>query len=133
DVGGRRLGSYSSYVKVARPFWKARLGLDKRVYAPGDLVLSRPENYGTKLMTYGEGFTVQRWAQGGWSPAPKLQPDGVLLWLGLSGPGAPGRCSPLGLPEGVERGWYRLVKSVSEPLRGDRSRLHRLTASFFVK
>ncbi|MDQ2631522.1 MAG: hypothetical protein M3Y75_11225 [Actinomycetota bacterium] len=123
DRNGTQLGAYSSYVKVVRPFWKARLGLDRRVYRPGQLVISRPENLGTEWMSYGADFSVQRWETGDWVPAKALQPGGFLLWLGISGPGAPGQCSALELPRDVRPGRYRIVKQVTRlrPSRSDRS------------
>ncbi len=133
DRNGTQLGAYSSYVKVARPFWKARLGLDRRVYRPGQLVLSRPENLGTEWMSFGADFKVQQWEAGDWVPAKALQPGGFLLWLGFIGPGAPGQCSALELPRDVRPGRYRIVKQVTRlrPSRSDRT--YFLTAPFRVR
>ena len=132
DRNGAQLGAYSSYLKVTRPFWKARLGLDRRVYRPGQLVISRPENLGTEGMSYGESFGVQRREDGDWVPAPALQPDGWLLWLGISGPGAPGRCSALRLPRDVQPGRYRIVKEVTRLEQGS-DRIYSLATPFRVR
>ncbi len=132
DKEGVRLGAYSAYVKVARSFWKARLGLDRRTYRPGQLVLSRPENHGTRLMSYGEDFRVQRRESGAWVPATHLGPEIWFLWLGIGGPGSPGRCSALSLPRDTEPGRYRIVKAVTELITGGRDRPRRLVAPFRV-
>jgi hypothetical protein len=132
DRNGTRLGAYSSYIKVARPFWKAKLGLDRRAYRPGQLVISRPENFGTESMSFGADFSVQRWEDGDWVPAQQLQPGGFLLWLGIAGPGAPGRCSALELPRDVQAGRYRIVKPVTRLAPG-RDRSYFLTAPFRVR
>lgn len=133
DGDGRRLGAYSAYVKVVRPFWKAKLKLDRRVYEPGDRVYSRAANLGTQTMTYGEIFAVQRREGGSWVPAPDLTPNGWLLWLGIGRPGSPGLCSSVGLPGDVAPGRYRIVKEVTELISGRPDRVHRLVAPFLVR
>lgn len=133
DRGGEALGSYSTYLKLVRPFWKARLGLDRSVYRPGQLVLSRPENLGTKWAIYGESYGVQRRERGGWVPAPALRQGFWLAWLGMAAPGTSGRCSALRLPADVARGRYRIVKHLGEQVSPRRSRSHWLTAPFTVR
>ena len=132
DRDGKQLGSYSAYAKVARSFWKARLKLDRRVYRPGRRVFARLENLGTRTMTYGESYAVQRWVRGGWVAAPDLTPDGALLWLGVAGPGASGVCNAPQLPRNIEPGRYRIVKPVTELVPERRDREHRLVAPFRV-
>lgn len=133
DRDGETLGSYSTYLKVVRPYWKARLGLDRRTYRPGQLVISRPENLGTDWMSFGEDFAVQRWEAGEWIGVPGLSPEAWLLWLGYAGPGSPGRCSALSLPRDVAPGRYRIVKHVGEGLDPRGSRSHWLAAPFSVR
>jgi hypothetical protein len=133
DKDGRHLGAYSAYVKVARPFWKAKLKLDKRVYERGDRVYSRAANLGTRTMTYGENFEVQRREGKSWVPAPDLTPNGWLLWLGIGRPGSPGLCSSVRLPGDVAPGRYRIVKEVTELISGRRDPVHRLVAPFLVR
>jgi len=132
DKTGVRLGAYSSYAKVARSFWKARLLLDRRSYRPGQRVFSRAANLGTRTMTFGEDFAVQRWDEGHWAKAPELTPDGWLLWLGAAGPGSPGLCNSTQLLADTAPGWYRIVKPVTELVPRGRDRLHRLVAPFRV-
>jgi hypothetical protein len=132
DKEGKRLGSYSTYVKVTRSFWKARLLLDRRVYQPGQRVFSRPANLGTRTLTYGEDFGVQHWEHGGWVGAPELTPNGWLLWLGVGGPGSPGLCSSTRLPADTAPGWYRIVKAVTELAPHSPDRARHLVAPFRV-
>jgi hypothetical protein len=132
DKTGARLGAYSSYVKVARSFWKARLLLDHRVYRPGQRVFHRAENLGTRTMAFGEDFAVQHWEGGRWAAAPELTPNGWLLWLGASGPGSPGFCGSTQLTLETAAGWYRIVKPVTELVPHGRDRGRRLVAPFRV-
>jgi len=132
DKTGARLGAYSAYVKVARPFWKARLRLDRRVYRPGQRVFSRPENLGTRTMTYGEDFTVQRRRGGRWAAAPELTPNGWLLWLGVGGPGSTGICSATQVPADEAPGRYRIVKPVTELIPRGPDLARRLVAPFRI-
>jgi hypothetical protein len=50
DRNGVLLGFYGAYLKLARPFWKVRLGLNRRRFHPGERVLSRIENVGTETV-----------------------------------------------------------------------------------
>lgn len=133
DRDGTQLGAYGAYLKVVRPFWKARLGLDRRAYRPGQLVVSRPENLGTEWMSFGEAFGVQRWEGGEWVQAPELTPDAWLAWLGYAGPGTSGRCSVLSLPRDISPGHYRIVKAVARGFSPRRARTYHLTAPFVVR
>jgi len=132
DKDGKPLGAYSAYAKVVRPFWKARLKIDRRAYEPGQTVHSWPENLGTRTMTYGESFEVQRMQDGDWVDAPELTPNGWLLWLGVAAPGLSGQCSSVALPKDVAPGHYRIVKPVTELVTRGRDRPHRLVAPFRV-
>ncbi len=132
DQDGKQLGAYSSYIKVMRSFWKAKLLLDRRVYRPGQGVFSRPANLGTRTMTYGEDFAVQRWEDGRWAAAPEMTPNGWLLWLGVGGPGSPGLCSTTRVPADEAPGRYRIVKPVTELVPHRRDRPRRLVAPFLV-
>lgn len=129
---GARLATYSSYLRVERSFWDARLGLSRYRARPGQRVLSRVENFGTEWIFYGEAFVVQRLEGEAWVDVPSATPDGSLLWLGMAGPGSPGRCSAAYLPRGLPPGQYRIVKEVEQPLRSEEDRVHELTAPFEV-
>lgn len=129
---GDLLGSYSAYLRVVRPFWKARLGLSGRTFHPGALVLSRVENFGTETVMYGEDFSVQRFENDSWAHVPDLARGPWFMWLGAAGPGASGRCSALRLPNDVAPGQYRIVKEVGRPPWPNGKRSRHLTARFDV-
>jgi hypothetical protein len=133
DGEGRVLGSYGEYLKVfARSYWKPRLGLAKRSFRPGELVLSRVENFGTEWVYYAESFSVQRLEGKAWGVVPDVTRRRWARWLGIIGPGVSGRCNSLSLPDDFPAGRYRIVKAVGpHPWpRGQRS--YRLTAPFTV-
>lgn len=115
DEAGKELGSYDVYFKVVRPFWKPKLGLDRKWVHPGGTVLSRVENFGSEIVQFGEDFRVQRFLQGRWLEQPDLLPSGWFLWLGALGAGGSGPCSSLSLPVDTPPGHYRVVKEVGPP------------------
>lgn len=128
---GQQLGAYGSYLRVVRPFWQVRLGLDSRTYRPGERVRMRVENYGSRTVTFGEDFRVERRVDGRWGRDRELTPDGFFLGLRVLHPGEPTWCEVLYLPRSVESGYYRIVKTV-----GLGSAMHperRLTAPFAVR
>jgi Big-like domain-containing protein len=129
---GAPLATYSSYLRVERSFWDARLGLSRYRVRPGQRVLSRVENFGTEWIYYGEAFGVQRLQGEAWVDAPSATPDGWLLWAGMLGPGSPGRCSGAYLPRILPPGQYRIVKEVEQRLGPEKDRVYELTAPFEV-
>jgi hypothetical protein len=133
DRSGAQLGAYGFYVKVVRPVWRVKLGLQRHRYRPGQLVLSRLENFGTEAMSYGEGFAVQRFDAGRWIASPELTPDGELLWLGVSPPGYVGICNAVSLPKDLEPGRYRVVKQVSRLGNSRHAHDYRVVAPFSVR
>lgn len=115
DRNGDQLGSYGSYVRVVKPFWRVRLGIERRSYRPGERVQTRVENYGTEAVAYGEDFSVQRFEAGRWRRDRALTPDGFFLWLGILRAGRPGPCIGPRIPAGTEPGRYRILKAVGHP------------------
>ena len=115
DEAGKELGSYDVYFKVVRPFWKPKLGLNRKWVHPGGTVLSRVENFGSETVQYGEAFRVQRFVGGQWLEQPDLLAPRWLLWLGALGAGGIGRCSSMSLPADASPGLYRIVKEVGPP------------------
>ena len=115
DRAGNQLGAYSAYVRMVRPFWRVRLGLDRGSYRPGERVLSRIENYGSTSVAYGEDFSVQRRVDGRWRRDRELTPDGFFLSLGILRPGLTGWCEDLRLSPSTEPGRYRILKPAGTP------------------
>lgn len=131
--GGKVLGSFGSYFKVVRPFWKVKLGLARNHLRPGQTVYSRLENFGSQTASYGESFSVERFdsATMSWVPQPDLLGRRAwLMWGGILGPGRTGLCNSFRLPDNISAGRYRVVKSVGRSLRNLSSRL---TAEFRVQ
>jgi hypothetical protein len=130
NQAGTVLGSYGTYFKVVRPFWKVKLGLARDEVQPGQRIFSRLENYGTETVHYGEAFGIQRLEGGEWMGQPDLVRGIWLRWLGILGPGRTGLCNSVSLPDDMEPGRYRIVKSV-EP--GPRQKRIFLTAPFTIQ
>ena len=130
---GKTIGSYSSYFKLVPPSWRPRLKLDRTTARPGQLIVSRLENLGSELISYGEEFFVQRRIKGRWSSARDVFGEGIwALWLGILDGGAIGRCSALHLPADTKPGRYRIVKNVGRLSGGQRDKAHFVVAPFRV-
>jgi hypothetical protein len=129
---GREIGSYSSYLELVRPEWRARLKLNRTIAHPGERILSRVESLGSETVGYGEPFSVQREEKGSWAPTRGLVKGGWFDWAGFLEPGGIGQCNELDLPADIAPGRYRIVKDVNRP-RGPRKTIPVvLTAPFQV-
>lgn len=131
DRSGKVIGAYGAYFRVVRPSWRPKLRLTREVLRPGERLLIRIENYGSKSVSYAEPFGVQRFENGGWVPVPDLLRARWRMWLGLLGAGGTGKCNVLSLPPDMPFGSYRIVKRVGTEL-GPRGRQVQLTAPFVV-
>jgi hypothetical protein len=130
---GKTIGSYSSYFKLVPPSWRPRLKLDRTTAQPGQRILSRLENLGSDVITYGEEFFVQRRVEGRWSSARDLLGEGVwALWLGILDAGGYGQCNGLRLPDDTRPGQYRIVKDVSRASDDRHGKAYFLAAPFRV-
>jgi hypothetical protein len=129
---GREIGSYSSYLALVKPEWRARLKLNRTISHPGERILSRVESLGSETVGYGEPFRVQREEKGSWVPTRGLVKGGWFEWAGFLEPGGIGQCNALDLPADIAPGRYRIVKDVNRP-RGLRTTMPvTLTAPFRV-
>lgn len=132
DFDGKLLATYGRYLRVEGEFWDARLGLNGDQFHPGEQVLSRVENFGTQWISHGEAFGVQRLEDEEWVSVPGAIRGAWLLWGGIVGPGASGRCSPLSLRRDFPPGQYRIVKEVESASGPNAGRIYFLTAPFEV-
>jgi len=132
EFGGKRLARYSSYARVERKFWDARLGLDRDRHRPGQRVLSRVENFGSEYIAFGADFGIQRRRGEGWVRVRNPSGGAFPAWLGFAHPGLAGRCSPLSLPRDFPAGRYRIVKEVERSIGSDEEESYYLTAPFEV-
>lgn len=131
DGEGAVVGSFSSHFKVVQPSWHPRLRLNKNVLRSGERLLARLENHGSRTVSFGESFRVQRIENGEWVQASDLSVGPWLAWLGYLGPGSSGKCNSLFLPVSTPPGMYRIVKSVGTEL-WPKGRMDRLAAAFRV-
>jgi hypothetical protein len=129
---GREIRSYSSYLALVKPEWRARLKLNRTIAHPGERILSRVESLGSETVGYGEPFSVQREEKGSWVPTLGLVKGGWFDWAGFLEPGGIGRCNALDLPADVAPGRYRIVKEVNRPKGPRTAALVTLTAPFTV-
>jgi len=128
---GREIASYSAHFKVVQPSWRPRLRLNRTVVRAGERLLARLENLGSRTVSYGESFGVERRDGGTWTPARDLLRGRWLMWLGLLGPGGSGKCNSLSIPPDTPPGSYRIVKGVGSD-RWPKGREERLVAPFKV-
>ena len=128
---GAVLGSYSSHFKVVRASWHPRLRLNRDVLRPGERLLARLENHGSRTVSFGESFGVQRFESGAWVQASDLRGGPWRQWLGFLGPGGSGRCNSLFLPATTPTGLYRIIKWVGTEL-WPKGRVGHLARSFRV-
>jgi len=133
DFDGNLLAKYSKNIRVERKFWDARLGLNRKVFQPGNQVLSRVENFGTEAIEHGEEFRIQAYRDDNWVYVRDPSREAWLAWGGSARAGSAGRCSALRLPRDFPPGQYRIVKEVERPSRPKGKRSYRLVAPFEVE
>lgn len=105
------LGSYSEYLRVVKPTFRADIAVDRRHVSPGQKVFARVENRGTSWIEFGLYYEVQRFEGGRWVE----QDLGVGAWplpSILMGSGQSGWCMRYRVPADASPGWYRFVKGL---------------------
>jgi hypothetical protein len=119
DRQRRQLGAYSEYLLVRDPVLDLRLSGGRRTFHPGDVVITREENYGNEVAVSSYSYEVQRLTTGGWvfvGPR-RLSVPLVLkpLWPGRAA------CIGFGVPPNASPGHYRLVREYkgSDPVTGE--------------
>jgi hypothetical protein len=109
---GKTIGTYSSYMKMVWPSWRARLQLEHRAVPAGGRVRWRLGNLGTEQIAFGSEPTVQRMEDGSWSRVHGVDEGLSLLMEFYLWPGGENGCSSLHLPADLTPGRYRLVEGV---------------------
>lgn len=109
---GRRLKSFSQYVRGVRRDPKAVLLVDQESYRAGDTATVQLANPGTETISFGEGGRVSALREGEWSPVLRLPSKGKKKAIGLN-PGQRWRCETFSLPSTLSSGRYRVEKEVS--------------------
>jgi hypothetical protein len=109
-INGRRLGSYSQYVRVVNPVFNARLRTNTNRYRPGEIIELQVVNRGTTPITYREHAEIKMYDGTSWVPVswPRRQSPVFgrepILFAGQTGP-----CGYQLIPKGVAAaGRYRL-------------------------
>jgi hypothetical protein len=108
---GEVLGSYSEYLRVVKPTYRAGIAVNQRHARPGQRVFARIENRGTSWIEFGLPYEVQRFEDGRWVEQD-LGVDGWLLPLLVMPGGQTGWCMPYRVPAEAAPGWYRFVKGI---------------------
>jgi hypothetical protein len=124
---GRRLGSYSFYFLVVKPFRDSRLALNVTSYQPEQTVFARVENYGTMRTAYGVQYRIERLESGQWTVVPE-SPDVFTQQIEIGPPGRSGNCLQFWIPPTMPPGHYRMSKEVDGAT--DVSQATTLTAEF---
>lgn len=121
---GKRLGRYGQYIRVLRPKFAARLGVDQNSLQAGESLTFRVENLGTERVSYPPEFSFESLQGGTWINQPlDVRWPRIIL---AAGPGEAGRCQTFLVPPETSPGRYRITK----PLRGSG---RTLTVEFDVK
>jgi hypothetical protein len=108
DASGERLGLYYEYLQVVPFTFNVRLGLSRSVVSPGEGLRFRLENLGTREMSYGLFFWLERFDKGRWT---RVLDSGKVFSVayGLHAGGA-GYCERVRVPVDAPPGRYRVKK-----------------------
>lgn len=118
DRAGELLGRYHRYYVVASPNWNTQLVLNGTSFRAGEPVRAQIQNPGPYRLSYGLSFSIDRKEGDQWVEVPLTPLLGehfATIMIGLYlGPGEADACSAaFTVPDGMEPGLYRLVKTVS--------------------
>jgi hypothetical protein len=111
NSSGQKLGGYGFYFRVVVPTERARLVLLEDSVRPSQLVSGRIENLGTRPVSYGTFFAIERFDGAAWTLAPESPPGPWLAVAFQVLPGAAGKCSIFQVPASMPPGHYRMTKS----------------------
>ena len=127
NLAGRRLRTYSNYLRAlpARP--SARVLLAPGPVLPGSELRWRIANLGTTTISSGAAFFIERKEGTGWVPEPFV-PTSFPEYAFYVPAGWATDCERFKLPEGLPAGRYRVSKDVR---LADRNR--RISAAFMIR
>jgi hypothetical protein len=115
DAAGNLLGSYFEYIQVVPDFLKVRLGMSRRVVSPGGTFKVRLENLGTREVSYGEPYILERYHRKRWQRVPQKENFFAIKHNLLAGQA--GKCQAVHLFKDAVPGRYRIRKRVSSGFR----------------
>lgn len=109
QMDGTRHARYADYFRVVPRLVGARLGLEKEVVHPGDVLLMRLENVGTIGIEFGYEFDLKVRTDNEWTTSPAQPAGWPEVGLGL-GAGRNASCERVALPSDIAIGSYRVTK-----------------------
>jgi Bacterial Ig-like domain len=114
DTDGELLGHYHRHYLVLPDEWNVTLALNATSFRVGENLHAQVRNYGTRSLSYGVGFSIERY-DGAWAPIDNEAVFGhklVFIMIGLNlGAGNSDDCSSgFTIPEKMTPGLYRIVK-----------------------
>lgn len=120
DTNGMPLDRFGRYLRVLRPVLRVRLGVKESTVSPGQVLVIRTENAGTKPIEYSPTFGLQRKGDINWKTVPvgskkRIVPResdgrGVGGKAHTLGAGETSECLRLKLPKNLSAGRYRIVR-----------------------
>jgi hypothetical protein len=116
EFEGKRLWSYSEYIRVVPRTVAVRLGLSAGSYHLGDVVRFRLENVGSAEIFFGYEFALEMWNGSAWSMSPGAPDSFEQIGLAIGG-GRAERCQRIQLPANLPPGRYRISKPYSAGLK----------------
>lgn len=111
---GDHLGSYFDYVQVVARTLEVRLGLTRRAVSPGGTLGMRLENLGTRPITFGFPYVLERYDGQHWKRIP--QGPFLMPLRGLQA-GEAGECQIVRISRDAQSGKYRVRKEFETPIR----------------
>lgn len=136
-AGSQHLGTYSSYVRVVKPRFDARLLSSARVAQAGKTLSVRLANFGTETVTrinYNRPFSVQRFDGRDWVIAPSSpEPQKAHPLIQKLPAGQMEPCVNFTVPSGEEPGLYRFSMAVARSSTGEPRRTVELTSEFEIR
>jgi hypothetical protein len=115
DANGNLLGSYFEYIQVVPDVLKVRLGISRRSVSPGGAFKIRMENLGTRHVSYGAPYVLERYFRKHWRRVPQKENFFAVKYGLLAG--QVGGCQTVHLFKDAVPGRYRIRKRVSSGFR----------------
>lgn len=95
------------------PPYKVRLGISRKVVAPGGRINIRVENLGSEPVTYGYLYRLARYENGSWKNLPTGPFFAPKLYLGAGTAGTCQEIREIRIAAKAVAGTYRVTKKVS--------------------
>lgn len=131
DKDGATLGSYFEYLQVVPFVLKPKLVLRRKAgSAAGNLEL-RVENLGTRLISFGAAYGLERYEDGEWQTVPQRR--GFFAWKASLSAGRAGPCQAVRIPAALGSGRYRVRKDIKYFVKRAVKVRRTFSKAFFVR